>query len=217
MRSLTILAILITSSAQAQICRTNRCFPVRQQVVVQKHVPVAVQTIAAVPDIYVVNNIPSIPQGSTTYSTSYPALSLIDVDRLAAQILALEASALSAREEYHSSALATVTRLVEINSVVAETLARGQAAAEVLREAGIGHSAEGSAEVAAVSPSLIEQTCARCHTGGSAKAGFRLDQDFDAAKALAQVASRQMPPDKELTDGERLSIIGEFLSSRNGE
>lgn len=210
--TILIAAAMTAPMAQAQICRTSRCIPVQKQIVVQ-------EVAHAVPQVFVINNVPSVPQGSVTYSSNYsiPAPGL-DLNLVVSQLLQLRQSAAQTESRVLEESMRAVTQIVELDRRRAEIEAQGRAAAEVLKEAGLGGSVDDSIEVAAT-PSLAQQFCGKCHVGTDAKAGFRLDQDFDVAMALARIttrdASKRMPPkgQPQPSDADRLALIGEMLKS----
>ncbi len=213
-RITTLIALcVIPLTSEAQICRTRGvCLP-QQQVVVQEVIQVP-QIVAAVPQVYVLNNVPAVPQGNVAYSSVYPDLNLINVDQLAAQALQLQKSAIEAQSTYQRETLEFVERLVEIQRPVAEALAKGQAAAEVLREAGLDSPPQGDESIdTSAQPSLAQQFCGKCHVGPEAKAGFKLDEPFDAAKAIGRLAAKTMPPkgQPQPDEAERLLLIAEMV------
>ncbi len=212
---LMLLGISLSAQAFGQVhqrCNSRGC-RICSQAVVQEQVIVQ-QPAAVVPSIYILNQVPAVPSGSTGY-VAQPSVqnSLIDVNRLAAQTLQLMKASAESHQETEKRTLSFISDLAKIQLPVAEAYARGQAAALVLQAAGLNQgSAASSQQLFGLQekPSLLKQVCGKCHQGADAQGGFTLDETFDATAALTQLALRKMPPEP-IPDDQRLLIIQEIV------
>jgi len=264
MRIAVILGLLLIGASTADACQRcglfgNRCryvAPVVKQAVVQQYAaPVAYQAPAAVvaapqysyqpPPIYVTNVYPDAngaagllaKQGNSIYGFQQAAAAYFanpaEVLRQAAELsrAATQTAALGL-SGYNQTAQTQLT----LQASIAEPLAKGQAAAEVLTAAGLTQSVARGESIAlrlsagvavnehttpsqSLPPpiSLLAEKCGRCHGlslsepkgGVYVDPGHKLDR-ATLGDAMRAVATGNMPKEGQLTDHEKLKIFEEL-------
>lgn len=234
------VAPVVQKQVVANYAQASYVAPVVQPYVAPTYVPAQQYQP---PALYVTNVYPQAngqlgllaDQGKSQYIQPYTlqqAVSSLSVNP--SEMLQLSGNLLKASQEYQAKGWEgwnqQVQAQIQLNSSIAEVIARGNAAAQVLGAAGLSQQTGDSvrAEITATvnngsqhmtSGSVLASRCAKCHgvTLTEPKGGVFLDagHQIDSAvitQALEEVMQGRMPPGQALSVQEKNALLQELLS-----